>query len=240
MLYRSAATLTATSTTICATYLQIGAYEFQMEKRPPACAKGAPRARSFFTIGLAPDRNRTLLFMNSGPNTYGVYISSYREPSGFFMGFASTFGQVSMIICPREHHGSRPGAFRNIRPVGGRAPAGSGTCADGVRRSDFRRVPPPAKSQPPGWHGASRSIDRSSAPGPTLHLSSSSLNFRPGALGGSSAKTTNDSVPYRSTPTCPRRSTSQRTRITIAYRSPSCWPSCKHGARRKLCRRPFR
>jgi hypothetical protein len=31
--------------------------------------------------------------MNSGPNTYGVYISSYRESSGFFMGFASTFGQ---------------------------------------------------------------------------------------------------------------------------------------------------
>jgi hypothetical protein len=36
--------------------------------------------------------------MNSGPNTYGVYISSYRESSGFFMDFASTFGQISMTI----------------------------------------------------------------------------------------------------------------------------------------------
>ena len=105
---------------------------------------------AFSQSGLALDRNRTLLFMNSGPNTYAVYISSYRESSGFFMDFASTFGQISMTICPREHHGSRPGAFRNIRPVGGRAPAGSGTCADGVRQSDFRPVPPPAKSQPPG------------------------------------------------------------------------------------------
>ena len=130
-------------------------------------------------------------------------------------------------------------AHGHLGSAGRRTPPGAGACAPSLRQNHVRRLPAPAKSQPPGWHGASRSAVAAGAWADAA-LVLIELELPAWSLRRLIREEANGSARCRGSPICPRRSTSLRMRITIACRSPSCWRFCKRGARRKLRRRPFR